>query len=270
MKAAGAGGATEAGGGGEEQGGSGDENSGGSGGSTSEEAGGKGGSGGKAASNEGGKGGSAAGAGGAGGMAAGIGGSAAGAGGSAGAAGAAGTAGAAGAAGEAAGTGGAGGEEAGAGGAAGSGNVPPGGTFLAQVTSDDQAAAVCKAAETKSTFDFGDFTTLRSGICANTGHLANMNSGADCAMAQADCVSKAEMKGAPGGAACTAADLPDCPDVTVDEYVACAAANLQSEFHTFANDTCMTDFTMVEMFTVPMECEAVYQRCAQLMTMLNP
>lgn len=148
--------------------------------------------------------------------------------------------------------------------------LPPGGTFLAQVTSDDQAAAVCQAAETKSTFDFGDFSTLRSGICANTGHTANTNSGADCAMTQADCVSKAEMKGAPGGAACTAADLPDCPDVTVDEYVACAAANLQSEFHTFANDTCMTDFSMVEMFTAPMECEAVYQRCAQLMMMLNP
>jgi hypothetical protein len=144
--------------------------------------------------------------------------------------------------------------------------LPAGGTFLAMVASDDQAAAVCQAAETKSTFDFGDFTTLRSGICANTGHIANMNNSAtDCATAQADCVSRAEMQGAPGGAACTAADIPDCADVTVDEYVACAAANLQSEFHTYANLTCASDFSMVEMFTVPAECEALYQRCPQLM-----
>jgi hypothetical protein len=78
-------------------------------------------------------------------------------------------------------------------------------------------------------------------------------------------VTQAETQGGPGGATCTAADIPDCADVTVDEYIACAKANLQAEFSKYANLTCMSDFSTVDAFEPPAECQAIYTRCPQLM-----
>jgi hypothetical protein len=63
---------------------------------------------------------------------------------------------------------------------------------------------------------------------------------------------------------CTVADVPKCTNVSVDEFVACTLASIESSATFFGQRTCSTDLTLSSELPTPAACVGPYQRCPEL------
>jgi hypothetical protein len=160
-----------------------------------------------------------------------------------------------GAAGDSAGTGGdaaggAGGDAAGSGGS----DAPPDTTKLTEIATDAQAQAVCsRIGAVVDSLSWGD---ARSGVCARRGLAAEAGGMGTCAAVQQECVAEPSTE-----TGCSPESIPDCADVTIDEYVACTIAEIQSYIEENRSLTCDTAAGDVPAQVTPAGCDGPYERC---------
>lgn len=153
-------------------------------------------------------------------------------------------------------------EEAGAGGAAGSGVDIPSQTPIGLLFTDAQAEALCAMA--RGNFDSGDLLTIHSGMCAEMAYAAGNTDEASCRMAQAMCVSRLQEMHGVGGSTCTLDDLPDCRELSAEQFVNCEQARLRAQNSYYITLTCASDFDAQPAFQTPPACTELADVCPAL------
>lgn len=148
-----------------------------------------------------------------------------------------------------------------AGSASGSNSIP-GSTTLAAITTDSQAEALCDLLRAK--VDPRDFDTLERGSCTLEGLTGELQGQGECTALVQQCLNSPVPAEPPVRESCTAADVPRCTNVSVDEYVACSLASIESSSAFFGSLTCSTDLTTIRDLPTPEACVGPYQRCPEL------
>ncbi|HET7543842.1 MAG TPA: hypothetical protein VFK05_28415 [Polyangiaceae bacterium] len=133
-----------------------------------------------------------------------------------------------------------------------------GGTKLSQITSDAQALAVCN--RIKDAFSDAELKKMVQGSCAITGQTGAASQQGTCEELQAECTAHTPLPSTDDGS-CTAEDIPDCDDVTVDEYVACTRAVMAGGIEFLSGISCETDLESLETPATPSVCKAPFARC---------
>jgi hypothetical protein len=149
------------------------------------------------------------------------------------------------------------------GGTAGKGSSTiDGSAKLASITTDSQAEALC--AELRAKIEPRKVDAIERGLCtleALTGELQGLG---ECSALVSEC-SNAAADGEPIVLdTCTVADVPHCANVSVDEFVACTLASIESSARFFGQLTCTTDLTTLSDLLTPAACVGPYQRCPEL------
>lgn len=151
-----------------------------------------------------------------------------------------------------------------AGSAAGSGGSPSvsvaGGTKLADITTDAQAAVVCD--KVRAEIKRADFDAIDRGACTLEGLTGQLQGAGKCAELTRECLD--ELGDSSADDTCTAEDFPSCPNVSVDEFVACAKANLQVSTSFFGKLSCDTKLENLSEPETPPACASLFSRCPEL------
>ena len=157
----------------------------------------------------------------------------------------------------------AGGEDAGAGndGSAGGSQTPaPNGTKLSEIKTDAQALTVCN--RIKDAFSEAELKRMVQGSCAITGLTGAASQLGTCEELQADCAQQTPLPSTDDGS-CTAEDIPDCDNVTVDEYVACTRATMEIGIDYLSGISCETDLQSLETPPTASACKQPFARCPE-------
>jgi hypothetical protein len=151
----------------------------------------------------------------------------------------------------------AGGPAAGSGGSGAASSSVSGATKLSEIETDAQAQAVCSKLRTQ--IKQADLDVIQRGSCALEGLTGELQGAGECSKLAAECLAE------PAGADedCTTADLPSC-DVSVDEFLACAQANMQVSVAFFGKLTCQTDIDTLTEPATPPACAKLYDKCPEL------
>jgi hypothetical protein len=137
--------------------------------------------------------------------------------------------------------------------------VVSGSAKLNEIVTEAQAAVVC--GRVTAQIENLDWMAAGTGLCALEGlRAAAMGTGMVCATVQAACVAEGR------DTLCSANTIPDCVDVTVDEYVACDIANTVSLADWHKAITCDLALANLPVRATPPECTGPYARCPALIT----
>jgi hypothetical protein len=136
----------------------------------------------------------------------------------------------------------------------------PNGTKLSEIETDAQALAVCN--RIKDAFSDADLAKMVLGSCAVTGQTGAASQQGTCEELQADCAEHTPLPSTDDGS-CTAQDIPDCDNVTVDEYVACTKSVMASGIEYLSSITCETDLESLQAPGTPSACRAPFARCPE-------
>jgi hypothetical protein len=136
----------------------------------------------------------------------------------------------------------------------------PNGTKLSEIKTDAQALAVCT--RIKDAFSDADLAKMVLGSCAVTGQTGAASQQGTCEELQADCAEHTPLPSTNDGS-CTADDIPDCDDVTVDEYVSCTRSMMASGIEYLSSITCETDLESLQAPGTPSACRAPFARCPE-------
>jgi hypothetical protein len=146
-------------------------------------------------------------------------------------------------------------------GSAGAGQTPiPSGTKLSEIKTDAQALGVCN--RIKDAFSDADLKRMVQGSCAITGLTGAASQQGTCEELQADCAKHTPLPSTDDGS-CTANDIPDCDNVTVDEYVACTKATMQIGIDYLSAISCETDLQSLEAPPQASACKEPFARCPE-------
>ena len=146
-------------------------------------------------------------------------------------------------------------------GAAGAGQTPtPSGTKLSEIKTDAQALTICN--RIKDAFSDADLKKMVQGSCAITGLTGAASQRGTCEDLQAECTTQTPLPTTDDGS-CTADDIPDCDNVTVDEYVACTRATMEIGIDYLSGISCETDLQSLEAPPTAAACKQPFARCPE-------
>lgn len=146
-------------------------------------------------------------------------------------------------------------------GSAGAGQTQtPNGTKLSEIKTDAQALTVCN--RIRDSFSDADLKQMVQGSCAITGLTGAASRLGTCEELQADCAAETPLPSTDDGS-CTADDIPDCDNVTVDEYVACMRATMQIGIEYLSGISCDTDLQSLEAPPTASACKQPFARCPE-------
>jgi hypothetical protein len=140
------------------------------------------------------------------------------------------------------------------GGVGGGGSAAPDTRVLAQITTEEEARAVCARID-----------PLVSNLpwdLADTGHCALLGLTTDparCAEIRAACLDDLQLP-----VTCNPQAFPACSDVTVDEFLTCAVAAITSRANYEATIACESDLSTLPAPQTPAVCLGPYARCPAL------
>ncbi|HYP74586.1 MAG TPA: hypothetical protein VER12_01450 [Polyangiaceae bacterium] len=158
---------------------------------------------------------------------------------------------------------GAGAPAAGRGNTAGAGagqNPAPSGTKLSEIKTDAQALAVCN--RIKDSISDAELKKMLQGSCAIQGQTGAASQLGTCEALQAECAAHTPLP-SPNDGSCTAEDIPDCDNVTVDEYVACTHGTMAIGIEYLSGITCQTDLESLETPGTASACAGPFARCPE-------
>jgi len=161
------------------------------------------------------------------------------------------------------------GNTAGAGstGSAGSGSKPtPNGTKLSEIQTDAQALTICN--RIKDSISDADLKKMVQGSCAISSQTSAASQLGTCADLLAECTAETPLPSTDDGS-CTADDIPDCDNVTVDEYVACARGTMQIGIEYLSGITCETDLESLQPPSTASACAEPFARCPEFAAMFQ-
>ena len=163
-------------------------------------------------------------------------------------------------------TAGAGSTGGGTGSAGGSTNPEPApnGKKLSEIKSDAQALALCN--RIKDSITDSDLQKMHQGSCALTGQTGAAAQLGTCEELQAECASHTPVPSTNDGS-CTADDIPDCDNVTVDEYVACTRGTITMGIEYLSKITCDTDLESLQEPGTASACTGPFARCPEYAAM---
>jgi len=146
-------------------------------------------------------------------------------------------------------------------GSAGSTSKPvPSGTKLSEIKTDAQALALCN--QIKDSISDSDLQDMLAGSCAIAGLTGAASQLGTCQELQADCISH-EPVPSPNDGSCTADDVPDCDNVTVEEYLACTRATITAGIQYLSAITCDSDLESLEGPETAAACKGPFARCPE-------
>ena len=146
-------------------------------------------------------------------------------------------------------------------GSAGASTSPgPNGTKLSAIKTDAQALAVCN--RIKDSISDADLKKMVAGSCAIAGQTGAASQLGTCQELQAECVADSSAPSTKDGS-CTADDIPDCDNVTVDEYVACTLATMTSGIEYLSAISCETDLESLTPPGTASACAGPFARCPE-------
>ena len=146
-------------------------------------------------------------------------------------------------------------------GSAGAGSSPaPSGSKLSEIKTDAQALAVCN--RIKSSVSDADLKKMLQGSCAISGQTGAASQLGTCKELQADCAAHTPVPSTDDGS-CTADDIPDCDNVTVDEYVACTRSTITIGIEYLSAISCETDLESLEAPPTASACAGPFARCPE-------
>ena len=152
---------------------------------------------------------------------------------------------------------------AGSAGSAGAGQKPtptPNGTKLSEIKTDAQALTVCN--RIKDSFSETDLKKMVQGSCAIQGLTGAASQLGTCEELQAACAEQTPLPSTDDGS-CSAEDIPDCDNVTVDEYVACTQATMQIGIEYLSGISCETDLQSLKAPPQASACKEPFARCPE-------
>jgi len=152
------------------------------------------------------------------------------------------------------------GNTAGAGSAGAGQTQTPNGTKLSEIKTDAQALTVCN--RIREAFSDAELKRMVHGSCALTGLTGAASQLGTCEELQADCTKQTPLPSTDDGS-CTADDIPDCDNVTVDEYVACTKATMQIGIDYLSGISCDTDLQSLEAPPNASACQQPFARCPE-------
>ncbi len=142
---------------------------------------------------------------------------------------------------------------------AGSSSVPNG-RKLSEIKTDAQALALCD--RIKSSVSDADLQKMLQGSCAISGQTGAAAQLGTCEELQAECAAHAPVPSTTDGN-CSADDIPDCDNVTVEEYVACTRATIALGIEYLSAVTCATDLESLEGPGIASACAGPFARCPE-------
>ncbi|MET0791883.1 MAG: hypothetical protein ABW061_10215 [Polyangiaceae bacterium] len=145
-------------------------------------------------------------------------------------------------------------------GSAGAANPGPNGTKLSEIKTDAQALALCE--QIRGSISDRDLEQMHSGSCAISGQTGEASQLGTCEELQAECATHSPAP-SPNDGSCTADDIPDCDNVTVDEYVACTRATITLGVAYLSSITCDTDLRSLEEPGTAAACAEPFARCPE-------
>jgi len=152
-------------------------------------------------------------------------------------------------------------------GSAGSGSKPtPNGTKLSEIKTDAQALTICN--RIKDSISDADLKKMVQGSCAISSQTSAASQLGTCEDLLAECAAETPLPSTNDGS-CTADDIPDCDDVTVDEYVACTRGTMQIGIEYLSGITCETDLESLQPPPTASACEAPFARCPEFAAMFQ-
>ena len=138
-------------------------------------------------------------------------------------------------------------------------NPGPSGTMLSAIETDAQALALCN--RIKSSISDADLKKMIQGTCAITGQTGAASQLGTCEELQVDCTAHTPVPSTDDG--CTADDIPDCDNVTVDEYVACTRGTFAVGIQYLSAITCETDLESLAAPGKVSACAGPFARCPE-------
>lgn len=148
-------------------------------------------------------------------------------------------------------------------GSAGAGQKPtptPNGAKLSEIKTDAQALTICN--RIKDAFSDAELKRMVAGSCAITGLTGAASQLGTCEELQAECAKQTPLPSTDDGS-CTADDIPDCDNVTVDEYVACTKATMEIGIDYLSAISCDTDLQSLEAPPTASACKEPFARCPE-------
>ena len=149
---------------------------------------------------------------------------------------------------------------AGSGSAGAPSNPAPSGTKLSEIKTDAQALALCN--RIKDSISDADLKKILQGSCAISGQTGAASQLGTCEELQAECAAHTPVP-TPNDGSCTADDIPDCDDVTVEEYVACTRGSMARAIEYLSAITCETDLESLEPPATASACAGPFARCPE-------
>jgi len=114
----------------------------------------------------------------------------------------------------------------------------------------------------KDAFSDADLKQMVQGSCAITAQTGAASQQGTCEELLAECAAHTPLPSTDDGS-CTAEDVPDCDDVSVDEYVACTRSMMARGIEYFSGISCETDLESLEAPGTPSACRAPFARCPE-------
>ena len=106
-----------------------------------------------------------------------------------------------------------------------------------------------------------DLKKMIQGTCAITGQTGAASQLGTCEELQVDCTAHTPVPSTDDG--CTADDIPDCDNVTVDEYVACTRGTFAVGIQYLSAITCETDLESLAAPGKVSACAGPFARCPE-------
>ena len=145
-------------------------------------------------------------------------------------------------------------------GSGGAGETPASsGTKLSEIKTDAQALAVCN--RIRDSISDAELKSMIRGSCAIQGQTGAAAQLGTCEALQADCTAHTPVPSTNDG--CTAEDIPDCDNVTVDEYVACTRGTMAVSMAYLAEISCETDLSSLGAPDTVSACVGPFSRCPE-------
>jgi len=146
-------------------------------------------------------------------------------------------------------------------GSAGSASTPaPNGTKLSAIETDAQALAICN--QIKDTIADADLKKMLAGSCAISALTGAASQLGTCEDLQKECTEHSPLPSTNDGS-CTADDIPDCDNVTVEEYIACTRGSMARAIEYLSAISCETDLESLEAPGTASACVAPFARCPE-------
>ncbi len=103
---------------------------------------------------------------------------------------------------------------------------------------------------------------MLKGSCAIAGQTGAASQRGTCEELQADCAAHSPVPSTNDGS-CKADDIPDCDNVTVEEYIACTRGTIARGVEYFSAITCQTDLESLVGPGTASACAAPFARCPE-------